>query len=236
MRQIPVLVILFVLAAACTGDSFSPGSSTPVATPDLQVTRSSNTPLVSGTVATKQGTPDSKYPVIMDVPPSIPKYSRKDWRHWIDQDRDCQNARHEVLIIESSSPVTFKSDRGCKVVEGKWTDSYTGEDIYISAELDIDHMIPLKNAHDSGGWQWSKEKKKDFANDLSDPDHLIAVTSSANRKKGAKGPDQWKPSNKAYWCEYARDWIRIKSNWELAVTPRESDALQLMLSTCESKP
>ena len=108
--------------------------------------------------------------------------------------------------------------------------------IYKAAELDIDHMIPLKNAHDSGGWQWSKEKKKDFANDLLDPDHLIAVTSSANRKKGARSPDQWKPSNQVYWCEYARDWIRIKSNWELSVTSRESEALQLMLSTCESNP
>ena len=113
MRQMLVLVVLFVLAAACTSESLLPGSSTPVATPDLQGSRSANTPLVTGNVATNQATPGFKYPAIMDAPLGIPKYSRKDWRHWIDQDRDCQDARQEVLIIESSSPVTFKTGEGC---------------------------------------------------------------------------------------------------------------------------
>ena len=55
-----------------------------------------------------------------------PGYDRGEWRHWNDVDRDCQNARHEVLIEESTTPVTFKSDERCRVATGNWTGPYTG--------------------------------------------------------------------------------------------------------------
>ena len=51
-----------------------------------------------------------------------PRYERKSYRHWIDEDKDCQNARHEVLIEESLSMVGFKSSKGCRVVSGSWND------------------------------------------------------------------------------------------------------------------
>ena len=95
---------------------------------------------------------------------SIPKYNRNDWNHWVDLDGDCQNERHEVLIDESLIEVTFKDDNKCQVLSGKWLDPYTGQEIYEATKLDIDHMVPLKNAHDSGGWQWNASEKKEFAN------------------------------------------------------------------------
>ena len=70
---------------------------------------------------------------------------------------------------------------------GTWRDPYTGEVVTDATKLDIDHMIPLKNAHDSGGWAWDRDKKAAFANEISYADHLIAVTASANRRKGAEG-------------------------------------------------
>ena len=58
---------------------------------------------------------------------SCPKYNRKDYRHWIDEDRDCQNTRNEVLIQESLDPVSFKSKKSFKVLSGRWFASFTGQ-------------------------------------------------------------------------------------------------------------
>ena len=112
---------------------------------------------------------------------------------------------------------------------------YTGEIVTDATKLDIDHMIPLKNAHDSGGWAWDRDKKPAFANEMSYADHLIAVTASANRRKGARGPEDWKPANKGYWCDYAVDWVQIKADRDLSVTNAEWVALQEMLGTCDTK-
>ena len=71
---------------------------------------------------------------------NCPKYDRKSYRHWVDEDRDCQNARHEVLIEESLSTVVFKSAKGCRVVSGSWDDPYSGRTITDATKLDIDHM------------------------------------------------------------------------------------------------
>jgi len=162
----------------------------------------------------------------------IPRYNREEWNSWIDEDEDCQNTRHEVLQLESFVSVLFSSDNTCYVQSGKWFDPYNGEYIYFASDLDIDHFVPLYNAHISGGWEWSEVKKTDFANNITDPDILIAVKNSSNREKSASSPDEWKPANEFYWCEYAYDWIRIKHEWGLSVTQSEWNALINMINTC----
>jgi hypothetical protein len=170
---------------------------------------------------------------ISEITTDLPKYDRDDWKHWIDKDRDCQNTRHEVLIEESLKAATFKSDKQCQVATGEWLAPYTSVIVTDATKLDVDHMVPLKNAHDSGGWAWDKDKKAAYANEMGYADHLIAVTASANRKKGARGPEEWKPANQGYWCDYAIDWVQIKVEWELSATKAEWAALQKMLKTCD---
>ena len=66
------------------------------------------------------------------------------------RDGDCEGARQEALISESLVEVTFESERKCRVAMGRWYGAFAG--IYVEApgDLDIDHLVPLKNAHDSG--------------------------------------------------------------------------------------
>ncbi len=158
-----------------------------------------------------------------------PKYDRKSYRHWIDEDRDCQNARHEVLIEESLSTVGFKSSKGCRVVSGSWNDPYSGRTITDTTKLDIDHMVPLKEANQSGAANWSRERKRAYANDLDDPDTLIAVDRNLNRQKGAKDPAEWLPPNPAYQTEYVRAWVAVKLKWRLTADRRELMALRKLL-------
>ena len=89
-----------------------------------------------------------------------PKYDRKSYCHWIDEDYDCQNARHEVLIEESLFTVGFKSSKGCKVLSGSWNDPCSGKTIIDATKMDIDYMVPLKGAHESGPVNGVKRAQK----------------------------------------------------------------------------
>ena len=173
---------------------------------------------------------------VADVPSGIPRYDRDEWRHWTDEDGDCVNTRHEVLIGESLEEVTFKDGRRCQVLTGRWYGEFTATTVTDAADLDIDHLVPLANAHRSGGWGWSAARKRSYANDLRDPGHLIAVTRPANSAKGASGPEDWRPPNEGFWCEYALAWTRIKREWGLTATRAEADALIEMLEGCPDPP
>lgn len=114
-------------------------------------------------------------------------YSRTDYKHWIDADKDCQDTRQEVLIIESlEKPIL--DQKGCRVVKGKWRDPYTDKYFTNPNDLDVDHFVSLKEVDRSGGSKWDKEKKMQYANDLTNPETLIAVDKSANRSKADKDP------------------------------------------------
>ncbi len=69
-------------------------------------------------------------------------------------------------------------------------------------------------------------------NFMADQNHLIAVESSTNRSKSDRGPEEWRPPNENYWCEYAQNWTSIKNTWGLTVTSFEQSALNEMLDTC----
>jgi len=160
---------------------------------------------------------------------SCPEYDRSIYQHWIDDDKDCQDTRNEVLIAESLLPVTFKTSRRCKVKKGKWIDPYTGNALTRPQSLNIDHVIPLAEAHRSGAWKWNLGKKRRFANFLKNNGHLIAVSSGANRKKSDKDPARWLPSEVSFRKEYARIWSNAKVDWGLTANKAELKALKELL-------
>jgi len=160
------------------------------------------------------------------------EYVRDDWGAWWDDNADCRDTRAEVLAEESRTPVTYRDERQCIVDEGEWLDRWTGQTFTSAGELDIDHHVPLANAHRSGGATWPDHRKKAYANDTDLPDALNATYSPVNREKGADGPEEWRPPDRSSWCEYARGWIAVKTKWGLTITPSELTALTEMLQGC----
>ena len=158
-------------------------------------------------------------------------YSRDLFAHWVDADHDGCDTREEVLIAESRSRAQV-DPYGCKVIAGDWYSLYDGLTFADPAELDIDHMVPLAEAWDSGASAWDAARRQAFANDLDHPQALRAVSASSNRSKGDLDPGQWKPTNDAAWCEYANDWVAVKKAWDLTADQNEVDDLRVMLRTC----
>lgn len=137
-----------------------------------------------------------------------------------------------MLIAESLDPPVVSRIGGCAVASGRWIDPYTATTYTSPGELDIDHVVPLANAWISGAWAWTGAQRVAFANNLDQPEALVAVSYVANRSKGDRPPDQWKPPNQADWCAYASAWVSVKAQWHLTITSAERSALASMLARC----
>ena len=133
-------------------------------------------------------------------------YKRSAFKHWIDADRNGCNTRAEVLIEEAI--VKPKIGPKCKLTGGKWLSAYDGKTITNASQLDIDHLVPLAEAWRSGAWKWTSAQRQAFANDLENPEALIAVSASTNRSKGDKDPSLWMPSENQ--CQYLNFWVQVK--------------------------
>lgn len=157
-------------------------------------------------------------------------YDRDKFRHWIDADRDGCDTRREVLIAESTRPVTVGP--GCSIANGRWVSVYDGAITTDASKFDIDHVVALKEAWDSGAHGWTSARRRNFANDLTNSFSLVAVSASSNRSKSDQDPADWLPTRTAYRCAYVREWIKVKKTWNLSVDQREYDALARVLGRC----
>lgn len=157
-------------------------------------------------------------------------YDRSLFKHWIDQDRNGCDTREEVLKAESK--VKANTGKGCEILSGLWLSPYENKTFTKASQLDIDHMVPLKEAWESGASYWSSQERELFANDLGFKDSLIAVSASTNRSKGDRDPSEWKPSNMVFTCQYAVAWVSVKYRWSLSVDQAEYSSLKSMLGNC----
>jgi hypothetical protein len=139
--------------------------------------------------------------------------------------------RLQVLVDESRVPATRGSD-GCSVERGDWLSIYDGYRTPDPSELEVDHLVPLAEAWESGASAWPAPRREDFANDLDRPDALIAVTAATNRSKSDRDPAEWMPPNRDAWCRYAGAYVAQKAAWELTIDPAERDALRNVLAGC----
>ena len=162
---------------------------------------------------------------------SVAKYDRtKHFGNWRDEDRDCLDTRAEVLTRDSLIPFSLK---GCRVDSGRWLSVFDGRTHLLASQLQIDHLVPLREAWDSGASLWSKDRRVSYANDLDFAGSLSAMTSALNGNckklcKSDKDPTQWIPQTNR--CLYAQRWVAVKYRWDLSIDSAEKRVLSKLLS------
>lgn len=145
---------------------------------------------------------------------------------WPEAPSNSCDARNAALYRYGTN-VTMSST--CTYLKGTWIDPYGAHRYDKTSDMDGDHMVPLANAWRSGAATWDTTQRTWFANE---PLVLVIADDNLNSSKGDKGPEAWKPPNKAAWCNYATRWVGIKHKYALSVNTAEKTALTTMLNTC----
>ncbi|PWU59244.1 HNH endonuclease [Micromonospora globispora] len=157
-------------------------------------------------------------------------YDRTLFPLWIDADGDGCNTRYEVLIAEATTKPTVGS--GCTLTGGRWYSYYDNAYWTLTSDLDIDHMVPLAEAWDSGARNWTTSRRQAYANDLGDSRPLVAVTDNVNQAKGDQDPATWMPPYSSARCRYINEWVATKIRWRLTVDTSEKNALTSWANSC----
>ncbi|KAF9564331.1 hypothetical protein EC968_004571 [Mortierella alpina] len=156
-----------------------------------------------------------------------PAYVRTKFRHWITISGTC-NTRETALKRDGIRVVT---DSLCAPTSGTWVSPYDGATWKEASDLDIDHVVPLKEAWVSGARLWTAEQRQAFANDLTQP-QLMVVTDNVNQAKGDKDPAEWMPPLSSFHCTYLRAYVQVKHFYNLTVDSSEKNAISSKLAPC----
>ncbi|KAG9225581.1 hypothetical protein CCMSSC00406_0003084 [Pleurotus cornucopiae] len=158
---------------------------------------------------------------------NTPAYDRDLFKTWDIISGTC-DTRETVLKRDGTNVVTSTA---CAATSGTWVSPYDGISFTVSSQLDIDHVVPLKEAWVSGARNWTPAQREAFANDLTRP-QLVAVSASSNRSKGDRDPALWVPPLASFRCTYARAWVQVKQFYSLTIDSAEKAALTSLLASC----
>ncbi|WP_331756075.1 HNH endonuclease family protein (plasmid) [Streptomyces anulatus] len=157
-------------------------------------------------------------------------YERDSFKHWVDEDDDSCTTRAEVLLTEAVTAP--EQGARCSLSGGSWLSYYDEAEVTDAKKLDIDHMVPLAEAWDSGAHAWTPERREAYANDLGSDRSLVAVTAKTNRSKADRDPAQWMPPAESATCTYLVDWTATKLRWTLTMDDAEKTALLNLAEPC----
>jgi hypothetical protein len=155
---------------------------------------------------------------------------------WSDVDRNGCDTRNDILKRDLTAVVFREKTRNCVVEQGVLQDRYSGQIIEFqrgektSALVQIDHVVALSNAWQTGIFQSTLKVRTNFAND---PLNLMAVKGLLNSQKGDGDAATWLPPNKAFRCEYVTRQIQVKVKYGLWVTKAEKEAMNRILQSAE---
>jgi len=155
-------------------------------------------------------------------------YNQALFKLWIDVDKDGCDTRAEVLIEEAV--IKPKIGKNCTLTGGKWLSPYDAKKTSKAFDLRIDHVVPLAEAWRSGAWAWTPAQRQAFANDLEEPQALVAVSLGQTRSKGDKDVASWLPQKDV--CTYMTNWLAIKYRYSLTVDIAEARVINSYLASC----
>jgi Protein of unknown function (DUF1524) len=152
---------------------------------------------------------------------------------WADVDRNGCDTRNDVLNRDLENKRWRERTHGCVVIEGDLTSPYTGIRVHFlragAAEVQIDHVVALAEAWETGAALWDQARRTRFAND---PLNLLTVDAASNQAKGDADAAAWLPPNVSYRCRLVARQIAVKTKWRLWATPSEHDAMAQVLTAC----
>jgi hypothetical protein len=170
----------------------------------------------------------------LEVKGRAPKtgYSRAAFTHWSDLNRDGCDSRNEILKRDLTQIVFKTGTRDCKVMSGQLLDPFSGKTLIFSSSkstVDIDHLVSLSNAWQTGAAYFDKKTRESLAND---PLNLLAVDAKLNRQKGDGDAATWLPPLKSFRCEYVARQVAVKAKYLLWITSAERDTILKVLDNC----
>jgi hypothetical protein len=151
---------------------------------------------------------------------------------WTDVDRNGCDTRNDILARDLTS---VTKSGVCTVLTGMLVSPYTGATIAFtrgvatSTAVQIDHLVALGDAWQTGAQQITQEQRVALAND---PLNLLAVDGRSNEQKSDGDAATWLPANKAIRCEYVERQVAVKAKYALWVTQAEHDAIGGILAGC----
>ncbi|MBP2585616.1 hypothetical protein J3A78_006094 [Streptomyces sp. PvR006] len=146
------------------------------------------------------------------------------WNAGLDATDGC-DTRSEVLLAEAVDAPT--TGTGCALTGGRWTSYYDGQSVTDPAALQVDHLVPLGEAWESGASGWTASRRERFANDQAATATLVAVTARSRQDKAGRDPAEWVPADAARYCRYVGEWVSTKLRWGLTADKDEVEALKL---------
>ncbi|QLL23355.1 HNH endonuclease [Actinobacteria bacterium IMCC25003] len=166
-------------------------------------------------------------------------YTREQFgQAWADVDRNGCDTRNDILNRDLTDVVYKPGTRNCVVLSGTLVDRYSGETINFvrgnisSMEVQIDHIVALSNAWQTGAFKLSAEQRKALAND---PLNLFAVKGRLNSQKGDGDAATWLPPLKSFRCAYVAQQIAVKAKYSLWVVAPEKAAMVSILAKCPTQ-
>lgn len=163
-------------------------------------------------------------------------YSREEfYKTWPTMEDGC-NLRQKIIRRDFGDSAQMD---GCTVVSGEYDEPYTGEHqvftakTQISKSVQIDHVVALSDAWQTGAQYMSAETRYAMA---TDPLNLLAADSSANQQKSDNDAASWLPPNKTFRCQYVARQVSVKYKYQLWVTQAEHDTIAKVLENCPNEP